>query len=776
MFVAIKGDHHDGNNYIKELYSRGIRFFLSDQKLSYPNYPDAAFCVVKDSLTAFQIIAAERRRTFSGELIAITGSNGKTIVKEWLYQTLQHSKKVVRSPRSYNSQLGVPLSIWQITNKYNTAIIEAGISLPGEMDRLEKIIKPDIGILTNIGPAHRENFFSDSSKLEEKLVLFKSCKKLIYRKELKVEGRDIDSFLSNIQGELISWSLEGKAKYSFTVAERTIENIRVNLHQSGGVKEFLIPFADDASLENALHVVTTLLELGIDANDAATLLNYLEPIEMRLETLKGIFGTTLVNDVYNSDLAGLGIAVDVLMQQTQHQKKVVILSDVYQSGMDDRALYSDVANLLKFRQIESIYCIGKNISAQKDVFPDSTKYFVDTESFLKEFNHSEIENSAVLIKGARSFHFENITKTLQLQLHQTVLEINLNELIHNLNYYRSLVKASTRIMVMVKALSYGSGGHEIAGLLQHEKVDYLAVAFPDEGVSLRRSGIKIPILVMNAGINDYRQILESRLEPEIFSREGLTSFIKECSYLGLADQPIHLKLDTGMHRLGFEKEDIEWLKQNLGGGEIKLASIFSHLAGSDDDSLDFFTQQQVEEFLNLAEALRPVSDSDTMLHILNSAGIERFPQYQMDLVRIGIGIYGQGISKSLLPVSTYKTHISQIRKVSKGDTIGYGRKGNVKKNSLIATIPVGYADGIDRRLGNGNFAFYINGNFVPIIGDICMDMTMLDVSGINVDVGDQVELFGKNVSVKDIAEELDTIVYEILTSIPERVKRVYIRE
>ncbi len=776
MFIAIRGDRHDGNDYISDLYARGIRSFLTDREPDYDSLQAASFCIVENTLTALQKLAGERRKSFAGTVVAITGSNGKTIVKEWVSQMLLHETELVRSPRSYNSQLGVPLSLWQLSGSYNVAVIEAGISMPGEMKRLERIIAPSIGILTNIGPAHRENFRSDSEKLDEKLQLFRNCKKLIFRSDTKVDGKGIGLFLQGMNVEKIGWSLSGNAIYSCSVSSSASGECVLKLTTGGQQYQFLLPFSDDASVENLIHSIVLLAELGIGFARIDQLLQTIEPVEMRLETLKGIHDSTLVNDVYNSDLTGLEVALDILTQQRRHKKKIVILSDLLQSGMKDEDLYREVAAKLKFKAVHQIFCIGQNISGQQSLFPSGTSFFSDTQSFLREFDNRKIEGSAVLIKGARRFHFEDITNALQLQYHKTVLEINISNMIYNLNYFRSLLEPSTKIMVMVKAASYGAGAHEVADFLQHENIDYLAVAFPDEGIRLRKSGVQLPVMVMNTDLDDYRKLLENQLEPEIFSREGLERFIKECRYLGLSEQPVHIKLDTGMHRLGFEERDIEWLCEHLSVRDIKVKSLFTHLAGSGDASLDAFTRQQVAGLRRLAGSIESVIGSDFMLHALNSAGIERFPEFQLDMVRIGIGLYGQGVSKKLEPASTFKTIISQIREVASGDTVGYGRSGIVKRRSRIATLPVGYADGVNRHLGNGNYAFYLNGVFVPTIGNICMDMTMLDITDADAAVGDIVELFGRNCPVSAMADRLDTIVYEILTGIPERVKRIYIRE
>ncbi len=775
MFVAISGPHHNGNDFIENVYKQGIRNILTDETPAKP-LEDVCYCVVKNSLEALQQISAYKRDQFKGTVIAITGSNGKTIVKEWLYQVLQRSYRVVRSPRSFNSQLGVPLSLWQLSSQYEIGIIEAGISKSGEMQKLENIIHPDIGILTNIGPAHRENFRSESQKLEEKLILFKNCRKLIYNKDLRVDGRHIQSFLKHMDAERIEWSSEGDAAYAFHILERKEDSTGITLRRGEEDIVFDFPFHDKASLENGLNVIVCLLETGLEAKFVQEAIKNLEPVEMRLQSLKGLAGSVLLSDVYNSDLAGLGAALDVLDQQQEHKKKAVILSDVYQSGMETGELYKEVADLLAFRNIAKLFLVGNDIGSQKHVFPDSAEFYKDTDDFLRRFDTGEIASTAVLIKGARKFAFERITQKLQLKFHNTVLEININDLIFNLNYYRSLLHPDTKIMVMVKALSYGTGGSEIAGYLQHEKVDYLAVAYADEGIRLRKAGIHLPVMVMNSDETQFKAMLEYDLQPELYSRESYEAFVKLCKFMGKTDHPVHLKFDTGMHRLGFGEADMDWLCSRLEKDELQIESIFTHLASSENAGHDAFTREQFARFDKMATRIQDVADYPLLLHVLNSSGIERFPEYQFGMVRIGIGLYGLGLSKDLIPVSTFKTRVTQVRNVAAGETVGYGRSGKLTRDSRIAVIPVGYADGIDMRLGNGNFAFHLNGKRVPTVGNICMDMTMLDVTDAEAAAGDEVELFGSKIPVREIAGQLDTIVYEVITGLPERVKRVYIKE
>lgn len=775
MFVAINGERHDGNQYIKDVYDMGVRSFMVDALPDISLYPDAVFCIVKDSMAALQKIAASRRLDFKGTVIGITGSNGKTIVKEWLYQILQKEHKVIRSPRSYNSQLGVPLSIWPINDQYSHAIIEAGISKPGEMSKLEKMIVPQIGILTNLGPAHSENFLSDSEKLKEKLLLFSHSDKIIYRAEREIDGQDINSFLADVEAQKITWSFNGDANYVFN-QDGTPDQLQLWLADSEQVLDFSLPFSDLASVENICHVVVCLLEIGMDVSSIQKGISKLEPVEMRLQILKGIFGTTLVNDVYNSDLAGLNSALDVLMQQKNHQKRAVILSDLFQSGLKEDDLYKQVSELIEFKKIDRLYGVGEAVSKYKQLFPEGSQFYPDTAAFLSGFNPAEIDNYALLVKGARNFKFERIIDDLQLQVHQTILEIDVNALIDNLNYYKSILSQDTRIMVMVKALSYGSGSYEIAGLLQHEQVDYLAVAFADEGINLRKAGVKLPIMVMNAPKSDYQQLIDNDLEPVLFTADGVDNFTYTCSFNGKEHYPVHIEIETGMHRLGFTLEEAMAVKSKLTAKELRVVSIFSHLAGSEEADLDHFSHEQALLFGTISNDIIASLDYPVLRHILNSAGVERFPEYRMDMVRIGIGLYGQGVGKNLKAVSTFKTVISQVEEIRKDETVGYSRSGKLKRDSRIAVIPVGYADGIDRRLGNGHISFHVNGHPAPTVGNICMDMTMIDVTGTDATVGDIVELFGKECPVSEIAEKLDTIPYEVLTGIPERVKRVYIRE
>lgn len=776
LFIAIRGDRHDGHRYIREVYEKGVRAFLVSEVPEPGLYEGAGFCLVEDTLEAMQRLAAERRKAFKGTVIGISGSNGKTIVKEWLFQSLGRYTSVIRSPKSYNSQVGVPLSLWLLGNRHDTAIIEAGISRPGEMERLQSMIDPEIGILTNIGAAHQENFRSATRKLEEKLRLFRNSRKLIYRADQVVDGVSLGEHLAGWRGEKVAWSLYGAAAYRFSREDVPGQPPVLKLEREGTVSRYRLLFTDAASLENLCHVITTLTELGVEDSLIAAGVESLEPVAMRLEILKGIHGSTLVNDTYNSDLTGLQQALDVLNQQKNHESRAVILSDLYQSGLEPEELYREIARMVNYKGIDRFYGIGRELMNYRHYFPDTSVCYPDTDTFLDQFISSEIRNKAVLIKGARDFHFERITGELQLQTHKTVLEIDVNALVSNLNYFRGLLSEGTRIMVMVKALSYGSGSHEIAGLLQHQQVDYLAVAFTDEGVRLRKAGIDLPVMVMNPDPSEYQQLIEYNLEPELFSRRGLEVFERTCRYTGMEEYPVHIKLDTGMHRLGFMEEEVPWLADFFPGSAVRVQSIFSHLAASGDDGQNDFTHHQAARYREMSDRITGRLEYPVLHHLLNSAGIERFPEYQMDMVRLGIGLYGISDLAALEPVSTFRSVVSQIREVPGGDTIGYGRAGKVREPARIATVPAGYADGIDRKLGNGRCRFLVNGKAAPTIGSICMDMTMLDITGLRVEEGDVVEVFGKQQPVTQIAAIMDTIPYEVLTGIPERVKRIYIQE
>ncbi|MFZ5941807.1 MAG: bifunctional UDP-N-acetylmuramoyl-tripeptide:D-alanyl-D-alanine ligase/alanine racemase [Bacteroidota bacterium] len=778
LFIAINGPRHDGHQFIADLYQRGVRCFLVSTLPELSAFPDAAFCLVDDPVEALQDLAAWNRSQYRGELIGITGSNGKTIVKEWLFQCLRQEHHIARSPKSYNSQIGVPLSAWLIDAQTDLAIIEAGISLPGEMARLEKIIRPVTGIFTNLGAAHQEHFVSATEKMREKVRLFSGCRRVIYRSDRLVEGKRYGEFMKDLAAEKISWAFDGSGYYSFRhcgseAGSQTVEWSGPGL---GSPVRIRIPFSDEAALENACHVMVYLLLSGMDPAVIAERVAALEPVAMRLEILQGVMGSVLVNDVYNADLVGLTQALDVLATQQAVGGRMVILSDLLQTGIDKEELYREIAHQLKMRKVDRFAGVGPDLLRFRELFPEGSHFYSDTPDFLKRFPVSEVRGRAVLIKGSRPFAFERITGELQKKSHQTVLEIDLNAMAGNLNYFRSLLRKDTGIIVVVKALSYGTGSVEIASLLQYHKVSYLAVAFVDEGVALREAGIYLPVMVLNPDPSTYQAMMDYRLEPEIYSFRGLEQMANLCRYRGENSYPVHIKMDTGMHRLGFDPGETDRIAEVINGSGLKVKTVFSHLAASEDPVHDAFTAEQIRRFEAASEQLRRKLGYSLKRHILNSAGIERFPEAQFELVRLGIGLHGISTVSRLQPVSTYRTVVSQVHDLEAGETVGYSRAGVMKRKGTVAIIPVGYADGIDRRLGNGKGEMLVAGQRAKVIGNVCMDMTLLDVTGLTVREGDEVEIFGKSLPVTEVAEKLSTIPYEVLTSIPERVKRIYIQE
>lgn len=776
LFIALVGEQHDGHLYIGELYDRGIRAFLVSSLPEGKSYPEASFCLVENTLMGLQALASARRHLFRGELLTITGSNGKTIVKEWIHQCMGASIKTYRSPKSFNSQVGVPLSVWGIGSGYELAVIEAGISQPGEMEKLQAIIRPDVGIFTNLGSAHQEHFQSLEEKAREKVKLFAGCKKVICRSDALVKGTPLKNYLENQEYEIVDWCLAGEARYTFKILGRSQTQTDLEARMGGQIVNFTLPFVDDASIENALHVFVFSMDLGLPSELVAERIAALEPVSMRLEMLQGIMDSVLINDSYNSDTGGLAAALDLMGQQDTKKGRMVILSDLLQSGMEEKDLYEEIARLLQGKDVDQFVGIGPALCRQGALFPGSALFYDNTLDFLKGMDRTLFKDRIVLIKGSRKFGFERITQELQLKTHQTRLETDLNALAHNLNYFRSLLDEGVECMVMVKALSYGIGSIEIAKLMQFHKVDSLAVAFIDEGVELRMAGIHLPITVLNPDPSGFSAMLDHYLEPEIYNLRGIKALHQLLHLRGINAFPVHVKLDTGMHRLGFENEELEQALSWLCLPEFHIASVFTHLAATNDSAHDGFTREQIKRFDQMSALLSTELGFPIKRHVLNSAGIERFPDMQYEKVRLGIGLHGIGISSSLRPVSSFKTSVSQVRTVSAGESIGYSRLGVTEKDSKIATIPVGYADGFHRRLGNGRGQVFVNGVKAPTIGEICMDMTMIDVSGTEAKEGDEVELFGRELPVSELAERAGTIAYDILTSIPERVKRVYLQE
>jgi alanine racemase len=773
LFFALVGPNNNGHIYIEELIQKGVQNFVVT---AIPeNLKDKAnFLLVENTLFALQKFAAYYRNLFHFPIIGITGSNGKTIVKEWLNFLLSPDFTIIRSPKSYNSQVGVPLSVISINEKHNLGIFEAGISMRNEMEKLEKIIRPTIGILTNIGSAHDEGFDNLGEKLIEKLKLFTNSEILIYNKNKTVEA------LLDSKVKTFSWSSKEETADVFIQIKPVLDKTVLQIDYSGSKFDVKIPFQDDASIENAIHCIMLLLYLKYDFETIEHRMELLFPVEMRLKVKNGIHNSTVIDDSYSSDFQSLKIALDFLESQKQHKKKTVILSDIFQSGLTNEELYSRVSQLILSNKISKVICIGETISEYKNKFINCTT-FKNTEAFISEFDSLVFGDETILIKGARVFEFEKIVALLEEKTHETVLEINLNAISHNLNFYKSKVKPTTKMMVMVKAFGYGNGGFEIAKVLEHHNVDYLGVAFADEGIALKNSGIKMPIMVLNPETTSFSAIIQHQLEPEIYSLKGLNSFLQLAKQKNLNAFPIHIKLDTGMHRLGFEEENMADLISVLKDNKyVKVKSILSHMATSDALEHRDFALSQIDLFEKLSSKIISELQINPICHLLNTSGISNFPQAQYDMVRLGIGLYGVSNDANehrfLENVGTLKSIISQIRTIEKGESVGYGRRFVAQKTSIIATIPIGYADGISRHWGNGLGFVTINNQKASIIGNICMDMLMVDITELKCQEGDEVILFGGNPTVSFIAEKLETIPYEILTSISQRVKRVFYRE
>ncbi len=738
VFVALPGSHRDGHDYIGAMYERGVRAFLVSRTPEdvAEKYPEAGFVVVSDTLAALQAWAAHHRAGFKGTVVGITGSNGKTIVKEWIAQLAPAGRKLFRSPRSYNSQIGVPLSLLMLRGDEEVAVIEAGISRPGEMERLEAMIRPDWVVLTNIGAAHQENFASLDQKRDEKLILARRAARII-EPELTIGAGDL-------------------------------------------------PFADLVSIANAQWAAAVWEALGVKKEELLPRLKTLQPVAMRMELREGIGGAKILNDSYNADINSLSAALDALRAVAGEQEKVLILSDIFQSGMPDAELYREAARLAEKAGVGLFIGIGERISACAELFAGPKRFYPTTQKFLENVDRTEFPGKAILIKGSRSFGFEKISRLLDKQVHTTVLEVDLDAMLRNLAHYRAKLAPDTRIMAMVKALGYGSGGFEVAAALQRQGVDYLAVAFADEGISLRRAGITMPIVVLNADAGTFHNMIDHGLEPEIYNFRSLDEFTAALRRQGRWNYPVHLSFDTGMHRLGFLQEELPELIERLGNQqEVSVKSAFTHFAASDEAQHDEFTRGQLEQFLRIGERLQAAfPEPKFLLHAANSAAIERFSESaQLDMVRLGIGLYGIGaVEKGLEPVGTLRSRIVQIKRLSPGETVGYGRRGKIERESVIATVPIGYADGLDRRLGGGAWSFAVNGCPAPTVGSICMDTCMIDLTGIPAAEGDGVVVFGGAAgpdnphSVERMAAVLGTIPYEILTSVPARVKRIFLKE
>ncbi|WP_316749872.1 bifunctional UDP-N-acetylmuramoyl-tripeptide:D-alanyl-D-alanine ligase/alanine racemase [Pedobacter gandavensis] len=775
LFFALQAKRN-GHDYIKEAYENGIRSFVISEEQYFGIFPDANMLLVQNVQQALQTLAIAHRDQYDLKVLAITGSNGKTIVKEWLYQLLAADYNIVRSPKSFNSQIGVPLSVWSIQEQHTLGIFEAGISKENEMEALQRIIKPTIGILTNIGEAHAEGFPSPKAKLLEKLKLFKDTELFIYAPEY-TSGIPTKELPGQTK---FSWSLTQKADLQISVVEPIADKSYIRALYKGAEIECLIPFSDRASIENGIICWATMLAVGYSAEVANSRLEKLNKVGMRLELKNGINQCSVIDDSYVADIPSLAIALDFLNLQNQHPKKTLILSDLQETGKKEAVLYAEIADLLKQKNLQRLIGIGPNISSMASLFDLEASFYESTQDFIAHFPEIHFYDETILVKGARKFEFERISKMIAQKVHDTVLEIDLNGLAGNLQFYRNKLKPGVKIMAMVKAFSYGSGSFEIANVLQYHKVDYLAVAYTDEGVALRKGGITMPIMVMSPEPSAFDAIIKYKLEPEIYNLDILNSFIRFLP----ADRynyPVHLKIDTGMHRLGFEETELSNLLNTIKNSKkIKVVSAFSHLVGSDEVHHDEFTQYQIQSFKSFAQKIADGLGYNFIWHISNTSGISRHPEAQLDMVRLGIGLYGHdgGLNhnKGLQTVAVLKTTITQVKEIKANETVGYGRQGLLPDGGTIATVKIGYADGYTRRFGNGVGKMLVNGKLVPTVGVICMDMCMLDVTGLDVKTGDEVIVFNGKLTIAMLAEQIETIPYEILTNISQRVKRIYFYE
>ena len=806
LFFALRSGRNDGHNYIPELYRRGVRNFVVERgHFRLPNVTastgaggglaGANILEVVSPLEALQRLAERHRDEFDVPIVGITGSNGKTMVKEWLYQLLSPYKIVTRSPKSYNSQIGVPLSVWLLGEQTEVGLFEAGISQPGEMQALRDIIQPSIGVLTSLGTAHQENFRSMDEKCQEKLSLFHDAKVVAYNSDDNVVSRCMRK--SGYHGEKLSWSKEDPQAAMFIkkIERRNTVSTLYYIYK-GKEGTYHLPFIDDASVECSIAAAVVALYLGVTPEELDVRMSQLEPVAMRLEVKEGQHGCTLINDSYNSDINSLDIALDFMSRRPDQEGKsrTLILSDIYQSGVTPHELYHRVMELAVKRGVTKFIGIGKEIKRiladegggqiagdQTAKLPGTVAFFFeDVEEFLRSEVFKGLRNEIVLIKGARDFGFDQITEMLEQKVHETILEVNLNAVVENLNHFRSYMKPDTKIICMVKADAYGAGAVEVSKTLQDHRVDYLAVAVADEGVTLRKNGITSNIMIMNPEMTAFKTMFDYDLEPEVYSFRIMDALIKAAEKEGITNYPVHIKLDTGMHRLGFDPvQDIDEVINRLKHqNAIIPRSVFSHFVGSDSDDFDTFSAHQFELFDTASKKLQSAFEHKILRHICNSAGIEHFPERQLDACRLGIGLYGVDSRDNHIinTVSTLKTTILQLRHVPKDETVGYSRKGVLTRDSVIAAIPIGYADGLNRHLGRGKGYCLVNGQKAPYVGNICMDVALIDVTDIPCKEGDTVEIFGEHLPVTVLSDILDTIPYEVLTGVSNRVKKVYYQD
>lgn len=786
LFFALRSERNDGHHYIDELYHRGVRNFVVEQLPDAFSsiYKQANFLQVDNSLLALQQLTTWHRSAFTIPIVGITGSNGKTMVKEWLSQLLSFDHNVTRSPKSYNSQIGVPLSVWLLNESSEIGIIEAGISKRGEMEALQKIIQPTIGVLTSLGAAHQENFSSIEEKCKEKLLLFKDTQALVYQMDDAIAAKCIEDF--SYDGTLLGWSEKNKdvALFVEKISKDTTTSTIEYCWQMATKGKFTLPFIDDASIQNCITCAAISLYLGMKPETLAERMPMLEPVAMRLEVKEGQHGCTLINDSYNSDINSLDIALDFMNRRPDQQKRArtLILSDILQSGQTEKQLYCDVAELVQKRGIKKFIGIGSALMRQQEVFDgvEERYFFENVADFINSKVFNSLADEVILLKGARSFGFDQLTELLVKKVHETVLEVNLNAVVDNLNWYRSFLKPETKLVCMIKADAYGAGAVEIAKTLEEHRVDYLAVAVADEGATLRRNGIKSNIMIMNPEMSSFKTLFDYELEPEIYSFRLLDALIKAAEKEGITGYPVHIKFDTGMHRLGFNpRTDIAQLIEKLRHQNALIPrSVFSHFVGSDNNDFDSFSAEQFKLFDEGSKQLQSAFSHRILRHIDNSAGIEHFPERQLDMCRLGLGLYGINPRNNEIinNVSTLKTTILQMRNVPKGETVGYSRRGVIEKDSVIAAIPIGYADGLNRKLGNRNCYCLVNGQKADYVGNICMDVALIDVMGIDCKEGDSVEIFGDNLPVTILSNVLETIPYEVLTTVSNRVKRVYFQD
>jgi Alr-MurF fusion protein len=775
LFFAIRTGRQDGHQFVNQAYQKGVRNFIVDKEIELTRLENANVLQVDNTVSAMQKLAAHHRSKFHIPVIGITGSNGKTVVKEWLYQLLHEDYRIIRSPKSYNSQIGAALSVWQMRDEHELAIFEAGISMPGEMDQLEHVIRPTMGVLTNIGAAHDEGFSSLTEKKNEKLKLFRRSDVLIGEDKWLLDVKFAKKFL---------WGKDESCRLKIVGMEREEERTVIKGYYLDYPTSLIIPFTDEASIQNAINCWSVMLVLDYSEQDINTRFQKLHAVDMRLEMKNGLNGCVIINDSYSADLTSFHMALHFMGSQHRAQSRTVILSDFMETGRSAEELYKSIGEALSENGINKVIGIGDAISNTLPQYLPGliqAEFYSSTRDFTEKVKISGFQNETILVKGARKFNFESVVQLLERKLHQTVLEINLNALASNLKAYQKAIRPGTKIMAMVKAFAYGSGGSEIASVLQYNQIDYLAVAYTDEGVDLRRSGIHVPVMVMNMDPSSFNAIVDHNLQPVIYSFDMLDMFEEYIQGQGLSAYPVHLEIETGMNRLGFAVSEMNQLGERLeGSGFLSIESVFTHLSASDDPAQDEFTHMQAAVFGKAIFALQRFIPYPFLKHIANSAAIIRFPEHHMDMVRVGIGLYGIEPASNelhLQPVATLRSTISQIKNLKAGDTVSYNRSGVIKEDAVIATVRIGYADGYSRRFSNGAGKMWIKGHLVPVIGTVCMDMTMIDITGIDdIEVGDQVVVFGAQVPVQQLAEWSGTIPYEILTSVSQRVKRVYFQE